>query len=773
MNRADMSKGMRDMLRRYEHLAGLTIIIARGTGEIIVSTQDHITSVELQKSLGAAEVLEDPAIPGMLYSSDSDHGSMILCPEKTQQGGSHFLILTDFTLSERPVEGLGLPEYDLPYITNLLQLMLDTDNRLSNYQEIRKIAKEEMSTSRQLITQLQLLMNLWKAGRWYYDIQTQENSVDENWKEIFGIPDSVDQEDFHDYFEAHIAEEDRKALHQQMNDYMSGKTEMYHTLFRFDSELHGRIWVEGIGIIYEYHEDGSPKSIIGLNRDVTDAEKRHQELTKTNELLRTILQNMPSGVFWKDTGSIYQGGNDIFARNAGVSSYLDIIGKTDKDLPYVSDEFEFYRAQDIQLIESREPLSEEVHSLHREDGRMGWSYTNKVPLIGDDGEVYGILGVYTDISKLKWTEEQLAERDRRLNAIIECFSDVIWIISIDGSSEYVSPSVEQVLGYSEDEFLALPLHGLMSDDVLKDFTSGLTELINEPTKAVHQISHEIRGSSGKALFVDTSMTSLVDPDGLLLGYLCIIRDMTEKRLLQEERQVSHKMEAVGTLAAGVAHDFNNQLQGILGYTELLLATSDPDPVHRSMLSSIEEAGKRARRLVSQLLAFSRQEEFILERVDLISWTEGMKSPIEELVEPGISLELSNSCEAAPLMGDVNQLEQLLQNLCMNASEAMSGGGVISIRISCEDFSSEVPVFGEKMPSGRYVCMEVTDNGSGMTDQQLQILFDPFYTTKSIGKGAGLGLSIVYAVAKEHKGFVSASRRETGGTVFSIYFPESR
>ncbi len=219
--------------------------------------------------------------------------------------------------------------------------------------------------------------------------------------------------------------------------------------------------------------------------------------------------------------SVYLGANDRFAHDAGVASYKDVIGKTDRDLPFVADEYEHYRADDLMVIRNKEPISEEVNTLYREDGRQGWSYTSKVPLLDDSGEVFGLLGVYTDISKLKWTEQQLAERERRLQAILDCSKDIIWIVDSELAPEYVSPSAEEILGKEHGGLLLTDPGKIIEPASYLETAERLKQLAADQEVHGHapmiQTALEIRTSGGDTLLMDAVFTALIDANGTSWG----------------------------------------------------------------------------------------------------------------------------------------------------------------------------------------------------------------------------------------------------------------
>ncbi len=792
----ETTKSIRKVLSRYERLCSLSILLLNSVGEVLDEEDDGTMQYDFQTYLKRARPLPvadvqgietlEPAIKGLLAYQSEEYGTNVFFPVQLDALSSGFIVVFDFRLVDEQqstpasMVNTGFHLYTATYIVNLFTVLracvVDSTECIS----LKRTTQEKITSDRKTVIEFQLLMRLWKAGRWYYTIETQQNSIDENCKEIYGVPDSTDIENFTDYFEEHVFPEDRERINVIMGEYLSGKTDIYHVLFHFHSETKGIIWIEGIGAVGEYSADGKPQTIIGLNRDITEYEKRQQDLFKTNNVLFSLLENMPSGVFWKDLNSVYLGANDVFAHNVGLSSSIEVIGKTDKELPYVSEDFEHFREQDMEVIHTKKPVFDEIYSLHREDGRPGWSYTNKVPLIDDEGEVIGLLGVYTDISKLKWTELQLLDRERNLQAILNCSSDIIMIVESDFTIEYISPAVEQILGYTTDELLHTSIHKLMVDEAYEEFIERMNqrikdasysdkEQVSSPIAKMHA-SIDMRTRDSTILTMDMILTPLIDGGSALTRYLGVFRDITEQRRLQEELRQSQKIEAIGRLAGGVAHDFNNLLQVILGYSELLGDTISKDTYGSAMLSSIIDAATRAGILVDQLLKFSQNEQFVLEKLDLGRCIDQLIPYLTDFVSDRVTITLKKKDGLPPIYADAYRVKQICINLCMNADEAMPEGGAIDIVIDEIVYDSPVSVYGESMPSGRYIYLEFNDTGVGIDKEQLDMLFEPFYTTKELAQGVGLGLAMVYGIVKEHKGYIKVSSSVNERTRFTIYFP---
>ena len=253
-------------------------------------------------------------------------------------------------------------------------------------------------------------------------------------------------------------------------------------------------------------------------------------------------------------------------------------------------------------------------------------------------------------------------------------------------------------------------------------------------------------------------------------HLCIARDITERRLLEERLLQSEKVESVGRLAGGIAHDFNNLLTAILGYTELLLSDRAPSDPDRSDLEEIQKAGQRAAALTQQLLAYSRKQVLVPKEVDLNQTVSNLRGMLARLIREDIVLSAQLSPEPAIIKIDPTQLEQVILNLVLNARDALPSGGSISLEVSRARLSARDVPPDQLAHSGEYVRLRVVDNGVGIAPEVKPHLFEPFFTTKEIGKGTGLGLASVYGIVRQSNGFIDVESEPGRGTRFTMHFP---
>jgi PAS domain S-box-containing protein len=350
----------------------------------------------------------------------------------------------------------------------------------------------------------------------------------------------------------------------------------------------------------------------------------------------------------------------------------------------------------------------------------------------------------------------MRESQDRLRQIFDHVSDALFIADSSGAIVDANPAACALSGRPLEKLRALKMTEVLPESQLEG-GGGM------PTGAARRESDLFRRHDGKVLDVRSAAFA----PGVLVY---TVRDLTRQRQLEDQLGQAQKMEAVGQLAGGVAHDFNNLLTVIMSYSSMLLSDSGTNAEVRGDIQEISDAAGRAAALTRQLLAFSRKQVLQMRPVNVNAVVTDVEKMLRRLIGEDISLATNLDPDLALINADPGQLEQVLINLAVNARDAMPGGGALTITTDNSELSEEHGDRHLGAAAGRYVMLAVTDTGSGMTKEVQQRLFEPFYTTKGVGKGTGLGLATVHGIVKQSGGDIYVYSELDHGTTFKVYFP---
>ncbi len=366
-------------------------------------------------------------------------------------------------------------------------------------------------------------------------------------------------------------------------------------------------------------------------------------------------------------------------------------------------------------------------------------------------------------------ERRAAEGElKRLATTIEQAAESICITDLDGRVEYVNPAFERTSGYSADQLIGQAMPFFRAHTESDEFYESIWRTLRAGEVWSSRIMTQRQ--DGSPLHEDAIMSPIRDPNGQIVNYVAVKRDITKEMELEEQLRHSQKMESIGRLAGGVAHDFNNLLSVILGYADMALANvTEDEPLHE-MLHEIRDAGQRASALTNQLLAFSRKQVLEMKSVNLSKVIEEMRKMLGRLIGEDMELVTILEPQLDAIRADVSQLQQILMNLVVNARDAMPRDGRITIETRNLVLSRGDVRLTPGLEPGPYVKLTVTDTGHGMDAETKLRIFDPFYTTKSRGKGTGLGLATVHGIVQQHGGNIVVDSTVGEGSVFSIFLP---
>jgi PAS domain S-box-containing protein len=382
----------------------------------------------------------------------------------------------------------------------------------------------------------------------------------------------------------------------------------------------------------------------------------------------------------------------------------------------------------------------------------------------EDGRIFGIV---RDITERRRAELALRESETRYHALIEGVRDIVFALGPDGTVTSLNPAFESMTGWTADEWLGKPFEPLVHPEDLALLFEFVERAVRGETGRVSQL--RLRTRKGDYRMGEFAATPQFR-DGHLVGVLGIARDITDRLSLEQQLRQAQKMEAVGRLAAGVAHDFNNILTAITGYAQLLLEDLDPAGQHREDVDEIRKAAERAAGLTRQLLAFSRQQVLQPTVLDLNTLVDETESMLGRLLGEDIQLATALAADLGAVKTDRSQIEQVILNLAVNARDAMPQGGKLTIETANIEMDDAYARDHFPAKPGAYVMLAVTDTGTGMSPETQTHMFEPFFTTKAKGQGTGLGLATVYGIIKQSAGYIWVYTEPGHGTSFKIYLP---
>jgi len=409
----------------------------------------------------------------------------------------------------------------------------------------------------------------------------------------------------------------------------------------------------------------------------------------------------------------------------------------------------------------------------RKDGAFFWGRLTVHPLYDASGQATRHIGLVEDVSEYRRVQEALQQSTERFQAVLDAAVDGIVLIDPAGTIQLVNPSVQKMFGYPPEELLGQNVKILMPPPFREEHDGYLGSYMATGTAKIIGIGRQVEGRrrDGSTFPLDLAVAEVRHGDDRF--FLGTLRDITERLRLEGELRQSQKMEAIGRLAGGVAHDFNTLLGTIRGYSEMLLSALPADEKLRHPVEQIHRAALRGAQVTRQLLLFSRRQEIQAKVVDLEKLLADVEVMFGRLIGEDVALVRRVEPQLGRVWGDSGELHQVLLNLVVNACDAMPGGGTLTLAMENLDAGEEVAVEGARLPPGPYVLLLVADTGMGMSEEVRRRIFEPFFTTKEPGKGTGLGLSTVHAIIRRSHGGIAVESRPGQGTTFRIFLPRAQ
>ncbi len=610
---------------------------------------------------------------------------------------------------------------------------------------------------------------------WEYDVDTGKISWSPGLFKLYNLPPNASEPDYETLLSFYTPES-AAALQAAVSEALkTGKTYQ----LELDVRLGEKTAVHSC-IGYALHDsNGKVYKLFGFVRDITDLKAAERALQESEARFRSLIEHAPVGIaILSPKGTLLQV-NNAFARLFGYStadlaelSFKDIVKPEDTDLdqPVMheirSDE---RRAYDLAL------------RCRRKDGSPLWIKVSSMPIYDNAGQLLYEIVTIQDITAMKMLEDSLQENKDLLESVINTAAIGICVTDEEGRYVMVNPAYCNTYGYTKEELLGQHFSMVIpTEDQLKASNTHSAFIAGDPNSSGEW---RLRHKNGRILDIYVTAGRLVRKDGKRFK-VTTVEDITERKRAAEKLreteaalQQSQKMEAVGVLASGVAHDFNNILAAILGNVKLLqqrLQGSDEQitvPLQRCVTSV-----NRASKLVQQLLGFARKGKYQSVAFDVSAAIRTVMDIFSQSIDRRIRLNLNIAPQLPHIVGDPNQIEQVFLNLLVNAADAIAPKlkeghkGVISIRAEHISLPEEKLKALELTPNQTYVHVSVSDNGTGIPPEIQSRIFEPFFTTKAVGKGTGLGLAMIFGTVKSHHGAVEFETSADKGTTFHLYFP---
>ena len=368
-------------------------------------------------------------------------------------------------------------------------------------------------------------------------------------------------------------------------------------------------------------------------------------------------------------------------------------------------------------------------------------------------------------------ETALRENEGRLRSVVENAIDGIITIDEQGLIDSFNPAAEKIFGYTAAEIAGQNVKLLMPDLYHSQHDTYLENYLQTGQTKIMGVSREVTGrrKNGSTFPLDLAVSEFfLEKRRLFIG---LVRDLTRRHQLETQLRQAQKMETIGRLAGGIAHDFNNILMIILAQTEFLLEHLTVENVHHDEVKQIKEAARQAASLTHQLLAFSRQQPFHVQFLNLNQVVGDMERMLHRLIGENINLTIRLNPDQVWIQMDPGQIQQIIMNLIINAHDAMGQGGQLTIEIESVDLAGSDFFQSLGLMPGLYVLLTVTDTGLGMDSETQSHIFEPFFTTKEVGKGTGLGLSTIYAIVQQNGGYIAVESQLGHGSIFKVYLPQ--
>ncbi|MHC1729309.1 MAG: PAS domain S-box protein [Syntrophobacteraceae bacterium] len=601
-------------------------------------------------------------------------------------------------------------------------------------------------------------------GLWDWNVQTSEVFFSRQWKAMLGFEDHEIGATLYEW-DNRVHPEDKERVYADLNRHLNGHIPTYISEYRMKHKDGTYKWILDRGKVISRTGDGKPLRVIGTHSDISERKRAEESLQESEKRLRRaeLAAQLGNWEFKLDT-------TEVKASDGARAIYS--LGERNWSIPEV---------QKIPLPEYRSMLDKALQGLIEEGKPYDVEFKISRPTDGKILDIHSIaeyssekrvvFGVIQDITERKRVEKALEESEAKTRSILD---------NIGIGVALISPGMEILeLNHRMREWFP-DIEPGQHPICYRAFNQPPREAVCDycPTYLtlqdglVHEAATQTPQAGGIRNYRIVS-SPILNAAGEVTAAIEMVDDITEKLTLESQLWQAQKMESVGRLAGGVAHDFNNMLSIILGHTEMAVGKVDRGQSLFAHLQEIRKAAERSADLTRQLLAFARKQTVTPRVLDLNETVEGMLKMLRRLIGEDIDLCWLPGAGGWQVKVDPSQIDQILANLCVNARDAIAGVGKLTIATENVAFDDTYCMENARFVPGEYLLLAVSDNGCGMDKETLERIFEPFFTTKGVGKGTGLGLATVYGIVKQNNGFINVYSEPGRGATFKIYLPRHK
>jgi PAS domain S-box-containing protein len=637
----------------------------------------------------------------------------------------------------------------------------------------RKLAEKKLQESQE---RMALVLEGSNLGYWDWNIETNEVKRNARWAEMLGYTLPEIEFNVKQWTDLHHPD-DRAAVWESIQDHLEGRTEMHRIEYRMLAKDGQYKWILDCAKVVKRDAQGRPLRMSGTHTDVTESRLIRERLLESEEKFRTLAERCPFAIM------IYQDDYWVYV-NPAVELISGYIPEEFYKMRFWEVVHPDYRKLVLESGKKRQsgqpaPPAYDLKIIHKA-GHEVWVSLSGSSLMYE-GKPAGLVTIM-DITERKNAEAALQESEARYRLLAENMTDNLWTFDLRTMRySYLSPAVYSIIGFTPEEAIDFRLEDIMTPPSYEVITKILAEELFEadqhydPARS-RTLEVELYHKDGRTVWTEISVRFVYDDDYRPVALQGVTRDISERKRLQTQLQKSQKMESLGLLAGGVAHDLNNVLSGIVSYPELLLMNLPEDSKLRKPLKTIMESGNRAAAIVQDLLTIARGVAIAKEPLKLNALvSDYFNSPefkrLNQLYS-GVTFRTHLAEDLLNIDASDVHIRKVIMNLIANAAEAVKESG--NVFVSTDNRFLDKVINGyEEIDIAQYAVLSIADDGPGISAGDLKNIFEPFYTKKKMDRsGTGLGLSIVWNIMQDHKGYIDVKSDGTG-TKFELYFPITR